>query len=87
MPVWPLPGEMQWIIMWQFQTTRELLKRWPNGDCGERTGMAFGKNAMSQLSALCAQKRLEWKSSCDSQPGFAEEQDREIRVRLEHHSA
>lgn len=87
MPVWPMPGEMQWIIMWRFQTTRELLGRWPTkAGCGERTGMAFGKKAMSQLNALCEKKQHEWKAFCETQPGFAEEQERQINVRLEHYS-
>ncbi|OJT08391.1 hypothetical protein TRAPUB_730 [Trametes pubescens] len=82
-PIWPLHGEMQWIIMWPFQTTREMLGRWPRrgskAGCGQRMGMAFGKKAMSQLDMLCKKKAKEWKAFCVSQPGFAEEQEDKIR--------
>lgn len=83
LPEWDLRGDMQWIIMWPFNTTRELLGRWrvTPPDCTQRPGMAFGVSAMKHIETISAEKDREWKAFCATQPGFAAEQERQYRVR------
>lgn len=81
LPEWSLRrGKTQWIIVWPFDTTRKLGGRWRALE-GERTGMAFGEYAVGYLEDLCEMKNREWKALCESQPGFAAEQEDEYRVR------